>query len=488
MADLPSTKLRSIDELPGPGPSIPFLGTSWIYLPIVGRYRLESLHEANVDKYRCYGKIFREEFQWGVPFVQVYDPVDIATVLRSQGRFPLRPVNEAAVLFRKSRPDVYGSVGLVNASGEEWHRLRNSLASIIIQPRVVQNYLSSQSQVGNDLVTLLEQLRLGGDDGRISNMMEPLHRHALESAVMFCLDIRLGCLDQQMQSDSDAHRMITCSVELFQAYQDLYYGLPLWRYVSTAPYRQMERAELTMHSIVSKYIEKVKEDAKGQLDDSDVRKEMDTPSVVRALLSASDVNYKDVYTGIVDFIIAGIDSTANSIVFILYNIARHADVQQRLYEEISEVMADDDVVQARHLNSMKYLKACVKETFRLMPTIPNIVRITTEELVLSSYLIPKGTVVCCQTMVSGRLPEYVDRPDEFWPDRWLNGSHPNISCHPFGYGPRMCPGRRFAEQEIYVALIKLLQKFRLESDDPLQLHYWFLVTPKPPVTFRLIHR
>lgn len=440
-----------------------------------------------MDKYYQYGKIFREEFQWGVPFVQIYDPADIETVLRNQGRFPSRPINEAAVMFRKSRPDIYNTVGLVNAIGEDWHLLRGSLTSVIIQPRVVQNYLGAQSEICADFVDLLRQLRK--QDGRLMNMMEPLHRLALESAAMFCLETRLGCLDFQLDETSDAHRMISSSLELFQSYQELFYGLPLWKYVSTAAYRKMERAELTIHSIVSKYISEAREKSAEEYEfcgDSE-----DVPSVVHALLATNEDRCKDVYTGIVDFITAGIDTSGNSIAFVLYHLARNAHVQRRLYEEICSVVGDKMKIEACDLASMPYLKACVKEAFRLTPTIPNIVRIMTEDLVLSGYSIPKGTIVCCHTMVAASLPEYVDRPCEFLPDRWLNGyagSHRNINSHPFGFGPRMCPGRRFAEQEIYLAVIKLLQNFRIECDAKMELQYWFIVTPKPPVVFRLIDR
>lgn len=56
---------------------------------------------------------------------------------------------------------------------------------------------------------------------------------------------------------------------------------------------------------------------------------------------------------------------------------------------------------------------------------------------------------------------YFDNPNKFIPERWLkDGSNdlrpaPNFVMLPFGYGPRMCIGRRFAEQEIYLALIKV---------------------------------
>ncbi|KAK2148522.1 hypothetical protein LSH36_492g03017 [Paralvinella palmiformis] len=63
--------------------------------------------------------------------------------------------------------------------------------------------------------------------------------------------------------------------------------------------------------------------------------------------------------------------------------------------------------------------------------------------------------------------EYFDDPDKFIPERWLKTDRgtlrqpPRFVMLPFGYGTRMCIGRRFAEQEIYLAVIKILSTFRL---------------------------
>ena len=74
------------------------------------------------------------------------------------------------------------------------------------------------------------------------------------------------------------------------------------------------------------------------------------------------------------------------------------------------------------------------------------------------------------TSVVSRLSQYYDDPDTFRPERWLRGTNsdvtdadglkkpstvPHFSVLPFGHGPRMCIGRRFAEQEVWLGLIKV---------------------------------
>lgn len=294
--------LLSIQDIPGPWPSIPFLGTAWLYLPIIGRYRLEALHDANRDKNARYGRICKEEFKWRHPFLNLFDPVHFKELLKCQGRCPFRPPNEASAFFRLKHPELYGdSPGLVNASGEEWQRLRRGLTPFLMQSTIVQAYLPAQVQLCTDFVDVLRRLRQS--DGTVQDMMPLLHRSALESAIMFCLDIRLGCLQVDVDPTSDAKLMIDSSLALFKAYQELYYGTSLWKIFPTAAYRQMEDAELALHSTVSKYIDR----RVLMMKESDVT-EYSSTSLLQHLLSSTTLTATDVQTGVVDFITAGIDT------------------------------------------------------------------------------------------------------------------------------------------------------------------------------------
>ena len=94
------------------------------------------------------------------------------------------------------------------------------------------------------------------------------------------------------------------------------------------------------------------------------------------------------------------------------------------------------------------------------------------DVVIKGYKIPKGVTVLLEHEYASKSPRYVQSPDTFNPDRWLRSKrggvseeklHP-FSVLPFGFGPRMCPGRRFSEQQINIALVNLVKNFRLEYD------------------------
>lgn len=107
-----------------PGPfALPVLGTRWTF-SWVGGYSLNKVHLFYKEMFRKYGPIVKEEALWNVPVISVFERQDIEKVLKSSGRYPIRPPTEAVAYYRKSRPDRYASTGLVNEQGI--NRLSNS--------------------------------------------------------------------------------------------------------------------------------------------------------------------------------------------------------------------------------------------------------------------------------------------------------------------------------------------------------------------------
>lgn len=96
-----------------PGPRGPLgLGNIYKYLPVVGKYSWQALHKAGADKYEKYGTIVKETMVPGEDIVWLYDPKDIATLLNEKD-YPLRRSHLALEKYRKDRPHVYRSAGLL---------------------------------------------------------------------------------------------------------------------------------------------------------------------------------------------------------------------------------------------------------------------------------------------------------------------------------------------------------------------------------------
>ena len=152
-------------------------------------------------------------------------------------------------------------------------------------------------------------------------------------------------------------------------------------------------------------------------------------------------------------------------IFAIGLIAKHSNVQHKLQQEIDQYVTFNtqlDYITPSVIKEMKYLRACIRESFRMYPTASQLARILEEDTEVSDgHVLPKGSVVLCHHRVASLQEENFTNAKEFIPERWLE-DHPkdwNLQPSlvvPFGTGKRSCPGKRIAEQEIHILIVKLL--------------------------------
>ncbi|GBM75806.1 hypothetical protein AVEN_105726-1 [Araneus ventricosus] len=105
-------QVKPFSEIPSL-PSLPILGASWHYMPIIGKYRLDEQHKANVEKRRQYGDIFREKIG-KLDIVVSFSAEDMRQISINEGRHPFRVKFDSVVTYRKSRPHWYSTAGVVS--------------------------------------------------------------------------------------------------------------------------------------------------------------------------------------------------------------------------------------------------------------------------------------------------------------------------------------------------------------------------------------
>lgn len=106
--------------------------------------------------------------------------------------------------------------------------------------------------------------------------------------------------------------------------------------------------------------------------------------------------------------------------------------------------------------------------------------------VVEGYRIPDGALVICSQWATHRRPELYDAPEAFRPARWETRDRPEYAYFPFGGGPRVCIGRRFALLEARLVLARLLQRFRFDPvTEELGLAASMTLAPTHPVEVRL---
>ena len=139
---------------------------------------------------------------------------------------------------------------------------------------------------------------------------------------------------------------------------------------------------------------------------------------------------------------------------------------------------------------MRYFKACLLESLRCTPTIGGQFRVLANDVILSGYHIPAGTMVAWNWDLLGKDNRMYDDPHEFKPERWSKDTsniHPFTSV-PFGYGPRKCVGQRFAELEMQLCIAHLLRNFNIEwaGEGDIETEFKMTNLPNKELKFRFI--
>ncbi|KYN40636.1 Cytochrome P450 6k1 [Trachymyrmex septentrionalis] len=169
----------------------------------------------------------------------------------------------------------------------------------------------------------------------------------------------------------------------------------------------------------------------------------------------------------VTFFSAGFDTSAGLIVFTLYELALHLDIQNTLRKEIHQALNNSDgKITYDVIMSLPYMDMVVSETLRKYPPLGFLNRKTMETYQIPNFnlVLEKDTPVYIPMLALHYDPEYFPNPEKFDPERFNEENKRNMpSCvyFPFGDGPHACIGNRFALLLIKLALIKMLNKYEV---------------------------
>ncbi|KAK2558775.1 Cytochrome P450 20A1 [Acropora cervicornis] len=156
---------------------------------------------------------------------------------------------------------------------------------------------------------------------------------------------------------------------------------------------------------------------------------------------------------IMSFLIGGFHTTGNMMTWCLYYLTKHPEVQEKVYEELIEVLGDEDIK-----------PQVIDETLRVSVLAPWGARIHEFDLQVGEYIIPKETPMLLPFGVVLQDPNLWPEPQRFDPDRFNSDNLkklPNLSYQPFGFaGKRKCPGWRLSIAEGLVFLSVLVKRFK----------------------------
>ncbi len=187
--------------------------------------------------------------------------------------------------------------------------------------------------------------------------------------------------------------------------------------------------------------------------------------------------------------LAGHETTALALTYALHLLAAHPQHQARVAAEVAAVLNGRDAT-FDDLPALVQTEFALLETLRLYPPAWALGRQALAEVEVGGFRFPRGAEFIMSPWVVHRDPTQFPDPETFDPQRWrddLQRRLPRFAYFPFGGGPRVCIGNRFAMMEAKLVLATLLQRFRFEpaSDAPLVLAPSATLRPRDGLRLRL---
>ena len=174
-----------------------------------------------------------------------------------------------------------------------------------------------------------------------------------------------------------------------------------------------------------------------------------------------------------DLMLAGTDTSAQTVNWTLLLLANRPEIQARVHEELDRVIGPDVLPTVDDRTRLPYTFACLAESMRYRTIGPlGLPHKASEDAEIGGYRIPAGTQVLGNIYSIHHDPNLWDSPHEYLPERFLpqaDGSpSPALTGNafiPFGTGHRRCPGRRFAETTSWLHVTRMLHKLRFETPE-----------------------
>ncbi|KAK9499935.1 hypothetical protein O3M35_002870 [Rhynocoris fuscipes] len=445
-------------QVPYIAPDYPYLGNLYDVI-----FSFKCIHEKQIEIYNY----FKNEKYGGIYFLQkpilfLKDPELIETIL----------IKDFAYFYNRSEPvsDAKKEPHLVNLIDQQWKSLRAKLSPTFTSGKLK----SMHSQLIECADSLIKYLDKYVNTGEPIELRETMARFTTDTIGCCFFGLNMNALNdpeseiRRVAKDffkpSAIGRFLAAlrdySPELYRIAQKLFRSnnvsgltklfVPVL--FDTMEYR--EKNNIVRNDFVQLMMELKKEDLRKQKE---------------GLIGDDQVIMDDatIASNALVFFAAGFDTTATTLSNCLYELSVHEDIQEEAYKHIVSVLekhAGEPSYEA--IKDMTYIHNVLAETLRMHQPASETRRIAGKDYHLpgTSLIIEKGTPIVIPFHALHYDPQYFPEPDKFKPERFSEAKKNIIkgTYLPFGDGPRICIGKRFAEVEIELALIKLLLNYKFK--------------------------
>ena len=401
------------------------------------------------------GEVVRLRFVFS-PAYLISRPESIKYVLQEHAR----NYNKDLFTYKMFQPML--GQGLLINDGPSWLHQRR-----LIQPAFHRKRLTTYGTLMTDAtVAMLERWQACSERGMPLNMAEEMMRLTLRivGQALFSLDLS--------QETSTIGSAVTTLLELFGDY--VFRPFP----PLSVPTPRNRRIQRTIHVLDQLVYRMIAERRTLQTEGRDL---------LSMLLLAQDeetgqgMNDRQVRDEVMTLLLAGHETTANTLTWTWYLLSQYPEAERRLHAELDEVLGGR-VPTVEDLPELKYTRMVLEEALRLYPPAPILSRKAIAADELQGYPIAANSMIMISPYAVHRHPALWEEPERFDPERFTPeraATRPAYAYFPFGGGPRVCIGNHFAMMEAQLILSTVAQRYQLRLIPGHPVEPQMLVTLRP---------
>ncbi|PUZ62387.1 hypothetical protein GQ55_4G353300 [Panicum hallii var. hallii] len=370
--------------------------------------------------------------------------------------------------------DLFGD-GIFATDGEKWKHQRK-LASHEFSTKVLREFSSVVFRT--NATKLADTISSAATNRTIINMQDLLMKTTMDSIFKVGFGFELNTLSGSDElSIQFSNAFDEANSLVYHRYVDLFWQLK--RYFNIGSEAKLKRNIQIIDGFVMKLIHQKREQMNGQ--DNRAREDILSRFIIQSKKDPQTMNNRYLRDIVLNFLIAGKDTTGNTLTWFFYMLCKNPIVQDKVALEIKESVewdteennTEDFTARLNEgaIDKMHYLHAAISETLRLYPAVPVDNKMADEDDVLpNGYRVIKGDGMNYMIYAMGRMTYlWGEDAEDFRPERWLvNGVFQQESPYKFvsfNAGPRICLGKEFAYRQMKIMAATLIHFFRFKQAD-----------------------
>ncbi|KAM7346614.1 cytochrome P450 4d2-like [Cochliomyia hominivorax] len=442
------------------------IGGTKFTLPFIGDILLAlGLNVENFDQYqkrwlKNYGKVYR---LWYLRkcLLMVQDIEYVENILSSQHLLK-RP-------FVYEQASIWLGDGLLLSTGLKWQTFRKVLVPTF-NIKILEQFVEIFDQQSHIMV---EKLRPLANGTSVIDVYPLVCSTTLDMLLETLMGVKMSSHSPEGLAYMKALKGLLdiLNERFLKPFQQFDFVFKLLSYKS---YKSLQENVKILHTFSENIINKkrsemMNKNAKLNMDENEdnefgLKKRMSFLDVLlQTTIDGKPLTNKEIREEVDTFTFGGHDTTTSAISFILYLLSRHPKEQQKVFEEIVNIIGPDpnQAVDMKKLQEMKYLELVIKESLRFYPPVPAIGRLTEKDFKFGEKMIPRNTHVMILISAICRDPDYFASPNEFLPKRFENEKINPYAFLPFSAGPRNCIGQKFAYLQMKSVVSCVLRHYEL---------------------------